>query len=139
VEFCKWLVAVYGSNQGAHNWYEGVKGFFITLGYSVSITDEAIFYDYNDKRYITVAAATEDFTVIAESKESANLLIQRQLTECFEILDLGPINWLLSVSIMQNWTNHTILQYQKAYIEQIIKCFSLLNAHMAVTPMEPEL
>ena len=33
----KWLISVYGSKQGAHDWYAKVKKFFIELGYMVSI------------------------------------------------------------------------------------------------------
>jgi len=36
---CKWLVSVYRSKQGAHNWYAKVKKFFTDLGYLVSVAD----------------------------------------------------------------------------------------------------
>ena len=98
---CKWLVSVYRSKQGAHDWYAEVKKFFIDLGYSVSVADEAVFYKLDDNTYTIVAAATDDFTVIADSTESANLLIQKQLTERFEISDLGPINWLLGSVLLE--------------------------------------
>jgi hypothetical protein len=95
----KWLVSVYGSKQGAHDWYAEVKKFFIELGYTVSIADKAIFYKFDSDKFTIVAAATDDFTVIADSTDGANILIQKQLPEQFEISDLGPINWLLGVSI----------------------------------------
>ena len=38
--------------QGAHDWYTKVKKFFTKLGYSVLVTDEAIFY--NIKKMIWV-------------------------------------------------------------------------------------
>ena len=40
----KWLVSVYGSKQGAHDWYTEVKSFFTELGYTVSAADEAVFF-----------------------------------------------------------------------------------------------
>jgi hypothetical protein len=36
----KWLVSVYGSKQGAHDWYAKVKKFFTDLGYMVSLADK---------------------------------------------------------------------------------------------------
>jgi len=134
---CKWLVSVYGSKQGAHDWYSEVKRFFTSIGYTTSLTDEAVFYKLDKKRYTIVAAATDDFTVIAESAESANHLIQKQLTDRFEISDLGPINWLLGVNINRDTLSHTISLNQKAYIEQIIARFGLQDARPAITPMEP--
>jgi hypothetical protein len=133
---CKWLVSVYGSKQGAHDWYTEVKKFFTNIGYSVSSADEAVFYKINGENFTIVAAATDDFTVISESSHAANFLIQKQLTERFEISDLGPINWLLGLSITRDITAYTISLGQRAYIEQILNRFGLENARTATTPME---
>jgi hypothetical protein len=132
----KWLVSVYGSKQGAHDWYAEVKKFFIKLGYTVSIADEAVFYKFDSDKFTIVAAATDDFTVIADSTDGANTLIQKQLPEQFEISDLGPINWLLGVSITRDIAARTISLGQQAYIEQILARFDLESARAAVTPME---
>jgi hypothetical protein len=134
---CKWLVSVYGSKQGAHDWYAEVKNYFTGLGYTVSVADEAVFYLYHGDKFTIVAAATDDFTVIADSTGSANHLIQKQLPERFEISDLGPINWLLGVSITRNLKAKTISLSQQAYFEQIIARFGLQDACSTVTPMEP--
>ena len=133
---CKWFVLVYGSKQGAHDWYAEVKRFFTDISYSILAADEAVFYKFDGNNYTIVAAATDDFTVIADSSETANLLIQKQLMECFEILDLGPINWLLGLSITRNISAHTISLGQQAYIEQILNWFGLEDSRKAVTPME---
>ena len=132
----KWLVSVYGSKQGANNWYLEVKDFFTGIGYSVSIADEAVFYKIKDDKFTFVAAATDDFTVIADSADTANFLIQKQMTQRFEISDLGPINWLLGVSITRDFSNHTISLGQQTYIEQIVRRFDLEDARKATTPME---
>ena len=95
-----------------------MKNFFTNIGYSVSLADEAIFYKIEGEKFTIVAAATDDFSIIADSTDSTNLLIQKQLRECFEILDLGPINWLLGISITRDFATHTISLGQQAYVEQ---------------------
>ena len=95
---CKLLALMYGTKQGTHNWYANVKQILLTLGYSVSITDEAVFYKLDSKKYTIVAATTDDFTIIANSTKSSDL-IKNQLNEHFKIVDLGDINWLLGVNI----------------------------------------
>ena len=87
----KWFVSVYGSKQGAHDWYAEVKEFFTGLGFTVSQADEAVFYKIDGDEFVIVAAATDDFTVIANSSNTANNLIQKKLIERFEISDLGSI------------------------------------------------
>ena len=132
----KWLVSVYGSKQGAHDWYAEVKKFFTEHGYSISAADEAVFFKILEDSFIIVAAATDDFTVIADSSDTANKLIHKELPKRFEVLDLGPINWLLGVNITRNLTDRTISLGQQAYIEQIINRFDLTSACIATTPME---
>jgi len=108
---CKWLVSVYGSKQGAHDWYAKVKNFFTGLGYLVSIADKAIFYLYYGNKFTIVATATDNFTVIADSTESANHLIQKQLTKHFKISDLRPPQ-------LASWCqHHTQPQSQNHFIE----------------------
>ena len=132
----KWFVSVYGSKQGAHDWYAEVKKFFTEIGYSISMADEAVFYKIEGEVFTIVAAATDDFTVIADSMDTANNLIQKELTTRFEISDLGPINWLLGVSITRDLTGKTISLGQQAYIEQIVSRFGLTEARVSNTPME---
>ena len=132
----KCFVSVYGSKQGANDWYFEVKDFFVGIGYSVSIADEAVFYKIEEDKFTFVAAATDDFTIVADSSDTANSLIHNQLAKRFEISDLGPINWLLGVSITRNLGNRTISLGQQAYIEQILYRFGLEDARKAVTPME---
>ena len=92
----KWFVSVYGLKQGAHDWYAKVKKFFTDHGYSVSSANEAVFYKIKDKDFIIVAAATDDFTIITNSQDTTNFLIHTELTRCFEVSNLGPINCRLS-------------------------------------------
>ena len=92
-------VSVCRLKQGAHDWYTKVKRFFTECGYAVSATNEAVFYKLDGENFTIVAAATDNFTVVTNSTEAANYLIQKQLTEHIEISVLGPIYWLLGVSI----------------------------------------
>ena len=131
----QWFVSVYGSKQGGHDWYNEVKNFFLGLGYSISSADEAVFYKIEDDKFIIVAVATNDFSIFADSADMANFLI-KQLKECFEISDLGPINWLLGVSITRDLSARTISLGQQAYVEQIVNRFGLSEARTATTPME---
>ena len=135
---CKLRRPLYGTKQGACTWYLEVVNTFTGLGYTVSMADEAVFYKINNDKlkYTIVAAATDDFTIIADSDESVNLLKQ-QIRERFEITDLGPINWLLGVKIARDLKERTISLSQQTYIEQILTRFGLEDSRAALTPLEP--
>ena len=54
----------------------------------------------------------------------------------FELVNLGPINWLLGVSIICNIKNHTIFLSQETYVNQILIQFGLDKAKPVTTPIE---
>ena len=100
------------------------------------LADVAVFYKVEGAKFVIIAAATDDFTFIADSTESTTL-VKSQMNEHFELVDLGPINWLLGVSVVRDIVNRTITLGQEAYTEQILARFGLDRARSAVTPMEP--
>jgi hypothetical protein len=127
---------LYGTKQGAHHWYEELKRILLLLRFQVLLADEAVFYKIEGAKFVIIAAATDDFTFIADSTETTTL-VKSQMNEHFELVDLGPINWLLGVSVVRDVKNRTISLGQEAYIEQILARFQLDGSRPAVTPMEP--
>lgn len=85
---------------------------------------------------LVIATATDDFTIVTNSR-ALSTKTKDQLNQHFELVDLGNINWLLGVSVTQDFNNKTISLGQQAYIEQILTRFGLTNARPDVTPMEP--
>ncbi len=93
----------------------------ISLGFTISNADEAVFYWIESAtKYTIVAVATDDFTIIANSQEELNQFKQ-EISSHFELVDLGPIHWLLGMHITWDWEKHTISIGQSAYIDQIAK------------------
>jgi len=128
---------LYGTKQGAHHWYKELKRILQLLGFKVSIADEATFYKVDGNRFLVIAAATDDFTIVTNSRELSTGT-KAQLNQHFELVDLGGINWLLGVSVTRNLEDNTIALGQQAYIEHILAHFGLSNARPDVTPIELE-
>jgi len=104
IEEGKWVVLrlkwpLYGMKQGAHHWYKELKRILLLLGFKVSNTDEALFYKVDGNRFLVLAAATDDFTIVTNSC-ALSTETKSQLNEHFMLVDLGNINWLLGVSVM---------------------------------------
>jgi hypothetical protein len=127
---------LYGTKQGAHHWYEELKKILLSFGFSVSAADEATFYKVDNTDFIVIAAATDDFTIVTNSR-TLSTKTKADLNRHFNLVDLGDINWLLGVSVTRNLEARTISLGQQAYVEQILARFGLTDAHPDVTPMEP--
>ena len=134
----KLLAPMYGMKQGAHDWYTNIKRILLTLGYSVSNADEAMFYIFERDKYTIIAATTNSFTIIADSTKLSDL-IQNQFSQHFKIVNNSPINWLLGVKLTHSLEAKTIYLSQQAYIEEILIHFGLENVCTAITPMEPRI
>ena len=98
--------------------------------------DEAVFYKIKDEYYTIVAVATDDFTIIADSLDAAQM-IKRELNNRFELVDLGEISWLLGINITRDRNAHMISLGQQAYIDHIIQRMKLTDAKPVATPLEP--
>ena len=125
-----------GQSSGLTTGMEELRRILLLLGFWVLIANEAVFYKVEGTKSVIIAAATDNFTFIADSTESTSL-VKLQMNEHFELVNLGTISWLLGVSVVQNIKNQTISLGQEAYIEQILTHFRMDLAQPAITPMEP--
>ena len=128
---------LYNTKEGAHQWYEELKKTLLKLYFKVSHADKATFYKVQGEEFIVLAAATNDFTIITNSR-MLSTKTKAQLNGHFELVDLGNINWLLGVSVTRNLTDKTITLGQQSYIELILTRFGLTDARPAFIPMEPQ-
>ena len=72
----RWFVSIYDSKKGATTGITKSKTFFLGLSYSISSTDEAVFYKLEDDKITIVTTATDDFSIFADSTDIAKFLIQ---------------------------------------------------------------
>lgn len=89
---------LYGTKQGAHNWYQEVVRILTELRFTVSNADEGLFFKIQEERYMLIGVATDDFTIVTDSDGTVNHFKQ-QIMEFWKISDLGLINWLLGIAI----------------------------------------
>lgn len=128
---------LYGSKQGACRFYKFLKDFLTALGYQVCAVDEAVFYKFKDDgTYQIIAAATDDFTLVADS-EASMASLKADLSSKLELVDLGEIHWLLGMSVKYDRSAGNIILGQEAYIDQLLIKFGLTDARTCDTPLQP--
>jgi len=130
---------LYGSKQGANRFYKYLVDIMVMLGFMVSLADEAVFYKFDmDGKYVIVAAATDDFTIIADCDNISDAF-QDKLSKHLKLVRLRKINWLLGVTVTRDLKACTISLGQEAYIEHIAKRFGLKDACTVTTPLLPQI
>lgn len=136
---CRLWRPLYGSKQGAYRFYQFMSETLNKLGLTVSKSDDALFYRFNeDGTYIIIRAATDDFTIVGDCDATTDAFLDA-LEKHVELVRLGPINWLLGTSVEQDFDKHTIKLGQEAFIDQIATKFGQQNAHPITTPLPPNI
>ena len=82
---------LYGTKQGAHHWYEELKKTLLNLNFMVCAADQATFWKVEGENFIVIAAATDDFTIVTNSRP-LSIKTKADLNKHFELVDLGDIN-----------------------------------------------
>ena len=127
---------LYRTKQGAHHWYQELKRILISLNFKVSQANKALFYHVKGEKFVIMAFTTDDFTTVADSPQSSTQ-IKAEMGDFFQLINLGPINWLLGASVICKIKNCTISLSQETYVNQILTHVGLDNTKPVTTPMEP--
>ena len=113
---------LYGSRQGAYRFYRFLFETLTALGYTVSNTDEALFYKFNsDGTYLILGAATDNFTIVVDSDPTADQFLD-EFEKRVELVCLGQITWLLG-----RWSQEILLIIQSCLAKRLISTKFALN------------
>jgi hypothetical protein len=83
-----------------------------------------------------MAVHINDCTIAAHPRKLV-LELKEKMGTCVEVTDLGELHWLLGIEVTRDRNSHTLHLSQKAYIEDIIRCFNFDDLRSISTPMDP--
>lgn len=95
-----------------------------------------VFYLYTEGISIIIGVHVDDCMLIANNTSVMSQL-EIKLNVQLEIVDLGPIHWVLGFELWRNCKARTASFSQCAYIETLLEHFCLTNANIASTPLNP--
>jgi hypothetical protein len=119
---------IYGTMQGAHDWYETLTATYQKLGYITSRADSCVKYKCEGDRYTITDTYTDDVFGASKTDEE----IERRKGEMgkeWEIKDVGENEYFLGTRIQQDldryWSyivmylmyqrTHTMYLYQRSH------------------------
>ncbi len=128
--------ALYGLKQASREWYKLVRQSLVDLGYKRSTIDHGVFYKNVDGVLLTLAVYVDDFMVFCPD-EAIIVNLKNQVGDKFEIVDLGPIKWILGMHVERDFGRKLITLSHARYIETILERFGFNDARPVSTPMDP--
>jgi hypothetical protein len=131
---CKLVHTIYGTMQGAHDWYETLAETYDKLGYITSRADPCVRYKQEDDDYTVTDTYTDDVFGASTSTEE----IERRKSEMgkeWEIKDVGESGCFLGMRVQQDLSSGTIRLTQRPYWEHVINRFQLQHIPLRNIPL----
>ena len=98
---CKLIHTIYGTMQGAHDWYETLSKTYSDLGYTTSHADPCVRFKKDDKNYTITDTYTDNvFGVSKDDKEGERR--KKEIGGVWEIKDVGENKYFLGMHVQQD-------------------------------------
>ena len=129
---CKLKKALYGLKQAAHVWYQTLVDFLLKLGFHRLELDHGVFVS-KDKQFF-IALYVDDLLIFGTDATRLKA-IQKALSDCFKMTDLGEVSHYLGIEVDLD-IERTITLGQTIYLKKVLKRFGMEDCRLASIPMD---
>ncbi len=132
---CKLTKSLYGLKQSPRQWYKKFDSFMIRIGYMRCEYDCCIYVKrLDDGSFIYLLLYVDDMLISAKSILEVNKL-KALLSKEFDMKDLGAAKKILGMEIRRDRGSGRLWLSQGAYVEKVLKRFSMDKAKPVSTPL----
>ena len=136
----KLLKSLYGLKQAPRNWNKQIVEHIKSMGFKQCVLDNCLFVKTDGDETYLISLYVDDI-LIAGSDPSKIELIKAEFTSCYEMKDLGELNYYLGMKVTRT-ADYIQLDQQRYTLDILLKYDHLLkefgNKNYA-TPMEKDI
>ena len=130
----KLVHTIYGTMQGAHDWYETLSTTFDKLGYTTSRADPCVRFKEGNGKYTITDTYTDD--IFGASKDDEEIKERKgEIGKVWDIKDVGETEYFLGMRVQQDLQIGTIRLTQRPYWEHVLTRFHMDNVTPRNTPL----
>jgi hypothetical protein len=135
--YWKLLKGLYGLRQSGRQWYLTIHQAYTKMGFKRCESDWSVYSRRSGNEVAIIGMSVDDILLAASSKKERDCIIT-ELSQHFQISDLGEAKWLLGCRINRDRAKRTIKLDQEQYIHAILTNFESMEKSNGVnSPMEP--
>ena len=132
---CKLRRAIYGLRQAPRAWYLRLKEEMEKLGWTVSGADPALFTRREEGGVFYALVYVDDILMAGPKGSPVMERLKAELTEIFDIRDLGESSYFLGMEIERKRDEGTIKLSQKKLTGEILNRFGMSEAKGRSVPL----
>lgn len=129
---CLLKKSLYGLRQAGRQWHSRLNEALTKNGFTATNGDPCL-YRKDQGEDITLIAVYVDDLIVASRSQKCISDISKKLGDCFEIRDIGPIDYCLGVKFKQSEDRITLSQ--RGYITDLLNRFNMNDARPVSTPI----
>ena len=131
---CKVLKSIYGLKQAPRNWNKTVSAWLVEFGFKQSTVDPCI-YIFAAGGDLYILALYVDASIMAGPPGSFISDFKRAFGKRFNVQDLGPVSWLLGMTVERDRAAGVLKVGQRQYILNMLERFNMSDCKAVSTPM----
>jgi hypothetical protein len=131
---CRLKKSIYGLKQASRQWYLKFDRTIKNFGFKENIEDNCVYTKFKNGRYIFLILYVDDI-LLASSDISLLLETKKFLSSKFDMKDLGEASFVLGIEIHRDRNKGVLGLSQKAYVEKVLKKFSMHKCSASPAPM----
>jgi len=131
---CRLRKALYGLKQAPRSWYVKIDTFFLQNGFVKSKNDPNLYVKKDEKGNVALISLYVDDLIITGSAHKLIEEIKVQLSQVFEMKDLGELHYCLGIEVWRE-PGKTLITQSK-YTKEILKKFNMTACKAMSTPLE---
>ncbi|KAG8490246.1 hypothetical protein CXB51_015516 [Gossypium anomalum] len=132
---CLLKKSLYGLKQSPRQWYKRFDSFMTSHDFKRSSFDSCVYFKKNsDCSFVYLLIYVDDMLIATKDKREIRK-VKVQLSEEFEIKDLGPAKKILGMEILRDRKTSKLYLSQKGYIEKVLCKFNMQSAKPVSTPL----
>ncbi|KAG8501579.1 hypothetical protein CXB51_003840 [Gossypium anomalum] len=130
---CQLTKALYGLRQAPRAWFDKLKQFLVSAGFTVSKSDASLFVRLSSDHTVYVLVYVDDIVITGSSVDEINCFVQ-MLHNQFALKDMGELHYFLGIEVSKS-SSGSIHLCQRKYIRELLTRSSMANARSVHTPM----
>jgi hypothetical protein len=129
---CKLKKAIYGLKQAPRAWHDALKGFVLSYGFTMSLSDSSLFI-YNREGIQAFLLVYVDDLILTGSHPLFLKSFMKELSTRFSIKYLGYPHYFLGVELIP--TVDGLILSQHGHIRNLLQTFDMAGAKPTHTPL----